>query len=143
MKVFIDTGAFLALADNSDFSHDFATSVYQKILKQKAILYTSNYIIDEVITLIRSRVGHDAAVAFIKGFEISRINVLRITEIDEDLAKNIFTKYKDKQFSFTDCTSFALIDRYAINAVMSLDEHFVQYGYKHSVRHLLLKSKRG
>jgi len=142
MKIFIDTGAFLALADNSDFFHDFTTSAYQKILKQKAIVYTSNYVIDEVITLIRSRVGHDAAVAFIKGFEISRINVLRITEIDEDSAKNIFTKYKDKQFSFTDCTSFALIDRYAINAVMSLDEHFGQYGYRHTVRHLLLKSKR-
>ena len=101
MKVFIDTGAFLALADNSDFSHDFAT-VYKNILKQKAIVHTSNYVIDEVITLIRSRVGHDAAVAFIKGFEISKIHVLRITEIDENLAKNIFTKYRDKKFSFTD-----------------------------------------
>lgn len=143
MKVFIDTGAFLALADNSDFSHDITTSVYQKILKQKAIVYTSNYVIDEVITLIRSRVGHDAAVAFIKGFEISKIPVLRITEIDENLAINIFIKYRDKKFSFTDCTSFALIDRYAINAVMSLDEHFSQYSHKHTVMHLLLKSKQG
>lgn len=141
MKVFIDTGAFLALADNSDFSHDFATSVYENILKQKAIVHTSNYVIDEVITLIRSRVGHDAAVAFIKGFEISKIHVLRITEIDENLAKNIFTKYRDKKFSFTDCTSFALIDRYVMNAVMSLDEHFGQYSYKHTVIHLLRKSK--
>ena len=130
MKVFIDTGAFLALADNSDFSHDFATSVYKNILKQKAIVHTSNYVIDEVITLIRSRVGHDAAVAFIKGFEISKIHVLRITEIDENLAKNIFTKYRDKKFSFTDCTSFVLMKNLKLRKAFTFDEHFKQLGFE-------------
>lgn len=139
MKAFIDTGAFLAIADKSDIFHELSATVYQKVVEQKAILYTSNYIIDETITLIRARVNHNAAVAFIKGLDDSDITILHITEKDEYSAKEIFIKYKDKDFSYTDCTSFTLIDKYSIDAALSLDEHFSQYGYKHKVKHLLAK----
>ncbi len=139
MKVFIDTGAFLAISDKSDIFHELSATVYQKVVEQKAILYTSNYIIDETITLIRARVNHSAAVAFIKGLDDSDITILHITEKDEYSAKEIFIKYKDKDFSYTDCTSFTLIDKYSIDAALSLDEHFSQYGYKHKVKQLLAK----
>ncbi len=139
MKVFIDTGAFLAIADKSDTFHEMAANVFQELAEQKAILYTSNYIIDETITLIRARVNHSAAVAFIKGLEASNIKVLHVTEKDEHSAKEIFIKYKDKDFSFTDCTSFTLIDKHSIDATLTLDEHFSHYGYKHGVKHLLVK----
>ncbi len=49
MKVFIDTGAFLAIADKSDMSHGVVTSIYQQVIEQRAVLYTSNYIIDELM----------------------------------------------------------------------------------------------
>ena len=139
MKSFIDTGDFLAIADKSDTFHELSVAAYQKLVEQKAILYTSNYIIDETITLIRARVNHDAAVAFIKGLDASNIRILHVTEKDEHSAKEIFIKYKDKDFSYTDCTSFAIIDKYSIDAALSLDEHFSQYGYKHRVSHLLVK----
>lgn len=138
MKVFIDTGAFLAISDKSDTHHKTAVSAYQKIVDQKASLYTSNYVIDETITLIRARVSHTAAVAFIKNFEVSDIKVLRVAEKEERMAKKIFIRYKDKGFSFTDCTSFALIEGHSIDAVLSIDEHFEQYGYSHHVKHLLV-----
>lgn len=139
MRAFIDTGAFLAIADKSDTFHEMAANILQELTEQKAILHTSNYIIDETITLIRARVNHNAAVAFIKGLEVSNIKVLHVSEKDEQIAKELFIKYKDKDFSYTDCTSFALIDKYSIDAALSLDEHFSQYGYKHKVSHLLIK----
>ncbi|MEK6680744.1 MAG: hypothetical protein AABY79_02125 [Nitrospirota bacterium] len=52
MKVFIDTGAFLAISDKSDIFHELSATVYQKVVEQKAILYTSNYIIDETSPLL-------------------------------------------------------------------------------------------
>src|SRR3989304_1505928 len=87
MKVFIDTGVFLSISDKSDAFNKLVSSVYKKVAEQNAVLYTSNYIIDETITLIRARVNHKAAVAFIKGFNISNIRMLRITEGDENSAK--------------------------------------------------------
>jgi hypothetical protein len=137
MKVFIDTGAFLALANKPDSLHELTATVYQEALEQNATIITSNYIVDETITLIRARVGHRAAVAFIKSLDVSGIKVLRITEGDEHSAREIFIKYKDKEFSFTDCTCFALIDKHSIDAILSLDAHFGQYGYKNTVKHFL------
>lgn len=108
MKVFIDTGAFLSIADKSDISHELVTTEYQQAVGQKAVLYTSNYVIDETITLIGARVGHKEAASFIKGFNTALIKVLWITKADEKSAKDIFIRYNDKDFSFTDCISFAL-----------------------------------
>lgn len=139
MKVFIDTGAFLAISDKSDTHHKTAVSAYQNIVDQKASLYTSNYVIDETITLIRVRVSHTAAVAFIKNFEVSNIKVLKVAEREERMAKKIFIRYKDKCFSFTDCTSFVFIEGHSLDTVLSIDEHFEQYGYSHHVKHLLLQ----
>jgi len=36
-------------------------------------------------------------------------------------------KYRDKGFSFTDCTSFAVMERFGITEAFALDEHFDQY----------------
>ena len=137
MKVFIDTGAFHALANKSDSLHELVVAVYQDIVDRNAALYTSNYVIDETVTLIRARVSHKAAVVFMNSFDLSRIKLLRVTDVDERSAKQIFITYKDKEFSFTDCTSFSLIDKHDINATLSLDKHFSQYGYKHPIKHLL------
>jgi len=39
-------------------------------------------------------------------------------------------------FSFTDCTSFALIDAKLLDAVLGFDRHFVQYRFRHLVTNL-------
>ncbi len=47
---------------------------------------------------------------------------------DEEFAWRIFRRYDDKAFNFTDCTSFALMDRLDIMMVFTFDQHFEQYG---------------
>ena len=46
----------------------------------------------------------------------------------EERPWGIFEQYEDKGFSFTDCTSFALMERLEINTAFVFDDHFVQYG---------------
>lgn len=41
-------------------------------------------------------------------------------------AYDVYTRYRDKTWSFTDCTSFVLMKRLAITTAISLDEHFRQ-----------------
>ena len=45
----------------------------------------------------------------------------------EQTAKAIFVRYNDKDFSFVDCTSFALIDHHRIDHVLAFDGHFRRF----------------
>jgi len=133
LKVFLDTGAFLALADEDDNYHTPAKSIYSDLLLSKAQLLTSNFVLSETYTLIRSKVSHRAAVEFMKGFDQTGIKVLRVGEAIERTAKVIFVRYDDKDFSFVDCTSFALIDHHRLDHAFAFDSHFRQYRFKKSV----------
>jgi predicted nucleic acid-binding protein len=133
LKVFLDTGAFLALADEDDRYHIAAKSTYTELLQSKAQLLTSNFVLSETYTLIRSRVGHRAAVEFMKRLEQTGIKVLRVSEAIEQTAKAIFVRHDDKDFSFVDCTSFALIDHHRLDHAFAFDGHFRQYRFKRNV----------
>ncbi len=133
MKVFLDTGAFLALADEDDDHHAVAKSVHDRLLATHAQLLTSNFILSETYTLIRFKVGHHVAIEFMRQFDQAGIRVLRVSDAVERAAKAIFARYDDKEFSFVDCTSFALIDHHRLDQAFAFDGHFRQYRFKRHV----------
>jgi predicted nucleic acid-binding protein len=133
LKVFLDTGAFLALADEDDDYHTAAKSIHTGLLQSRVQLLISNFVLAETYTLIRFKVGHHATVDFMKRFDHTKIKVLRVTESIEQAAKAIFVRYDDKDFSFVDCTSFALIDHHRLDQTFAFDTHFRQYRFKRHV----------
>jgi predicted nucleic acid-binding protein len=54
--------------------------------------------------------------------------VIRISKTDEEKARRIIFGYRDKEFSYCDATSFALIERLRIRSAIAFDIHFTQYG---------------
>jgi predicted nucleic acid-binding protein len=56
--------------------------------------------------------------------------IVRIRVRDEDRASAFLTQYDDKNFSMTDALSFAVMERLGLNRALSLDQHFVQYGWQ-------------
>jgi len=134
LKVFIDTGAFCALSIPKDQHNSTAKVIYEQIQCDKAILYTSVYVLDETYTLLKNRGSHATAVKFMDELEKCPINILMISEDIEKSAKNIFRKFDDKRLSFTDCTSFALINKFGFKAVFAFDEHFRYHPYSHPVK---------
>jgi uncharacterized protein len=124
--IFTDTSAWYAYVDKSDAYHSAAT---QFIRLLTIPLITSTYILDEITTLIKAHLGHSAAVRFGEKLRQEQIaKLLRITEQDEQRAWEIFVQYHDKGFSFTDCTSFALMEQLQLDTAFAFDEHFRQYG---------------
>ena len=43
--------------------------------------------------------------------------------------KKIYQGFKDKEWSFTDCTSYVLMKNLAIDIGASFDDHFSQFGF--------------
>jgi uncharacterized protein len=131
MKIFVDTSAWLALNDRNDQYHSEAVSKLKNVTKQKIELITSEYIVDESITIIRYRVSHKAAVVFGDSLMNSTIvTVADITEEERFRAWMLFKKYDDKELSFTDCTSFALMNKLKLRKAFAFDDHFKQIGFE-------------
>jgi predicted nucleic acid-binding protein len=125
-RIFVDTSAWYAIIDKNDQDHAVAVS---KIPILDRPLVTSNYIFDEILTLLQARLGPSIAIPFGQKLWDQEVSALiRITEEDEEKAWRVFRQYADKGSSFTDCTSFALLERLDINTVFAFDDHFVQYG---------------
>ena len=132
-KLFVDTGAWIALNNTKDNHHKNAVNANRDFLDSGYFYVTSDYVLDETYTLLRSDVGHKRAVEF--GNEMTglqkkgKINIVHINQVVHEKAWEIFEKYSDKDFSFTDCTSFIVMELLRINEAFSFDKHFDQYGF--------------
>ena len=125
-SLIIDTGAWYALADRKDPDH---SRVADFLEKQTLPLLTSNFVFDESVTLIRYRLGFAAVKSFGSSLMSGRLaKVVWVDKTDENRAWEIFTHYRDKSFSFTDCTSFAIIQRLKIDSSVAIDDDFRAFG---------------
>jgi len=121
--VFIDTWAWLALANRRDTNHEFAKAYYAKLTTSGCKLVTSDYVLDELITALFRNVVYTSAVQFIESLlaaiTTNRVLLERVTEPRFISAWSLRRKYKDKpDISFTDFTSMA------ISKVFTGDAHF-------------------
>jgi predicted nucleic acid-binding protein len=127
--IFIDTAGFLAIENRRDAHHERALAFRDASLDAGQTFVTSDYVLDESYTLIRLRVGHAVAVQF--GEDVRASRLLRVDHVTPEIVEagwRIFKAFADKEFSFTDCTSFALMERMHIRTAFTFDEHFRQYG---------------
>jgi len=124
--ILIDTSAYYALKDKDDACH---TSAVLFIKTNEFPIATTNFIIIETLNLVNQRLGHRHAVEIGKKlFDPAATEIITVSDDDNARAWRIFQQYKDKGFSFTDCTSFAVMERLKIRAAFTFDEHFRQYG---------------
>lgn len=124
--IVVDTSAYYALKDKDDALHAKAVRFVET---NTCPMATTNLIVIETLNLVNQRLGRRHAVEIGKSmFNPRIINVIKITDEDISEAWRIFQKYDDKGFSFTDCTTFAVMERLKLSSVFAFDEHFRQYG---------------
>jgi predicted nucleic acid-binding protein len=126
--VFLDTSAFFALGRTSDADHDRAVATMRRIAGRHLTVCTSNFIRAETHALILNRRNRHEALRFLQQFDSNSIAVLSVSPADEREARRIIEQYADKDFSYTDATSFALIRRLNVDYALSFDRHFLQFG---------------
>ncbi|MDO8657788.1 MAG: PIN domain-containing protein [Candidatus Levybacteria bacterium] len=130
-KAFIDSSFFKAIIDKKDDFNEKANKILKRLEKENASLITSNYILDESFTLIRTRCGLKMVDEFRKNLASSSqtLKIIRVTIADEAKAWEWFLNDWSK-LSFTDCVSFALMKRLNLTRVATFDEHFKKAGFK-------------
>ena len=134
MYAFLDTGSLVARVSGRDPDHKSVMNLFQNILKgdlDVRILVTTNYIIDEAVTFaVRSTRRHDLGIEILDLVEQSRlIRTEWITHDREERARSLFRERSDKDYSFTDITSFVVMREIGIMQAITFDEHFSQEGF--------------
>jgi len=127
MKVFVDSSALVALIVRNDGHHTDAVEVLQRLTKEAAEVVLSNFVVAEAYNLISSRTNAAKAREWLLN---NTWPVERATPHDEEEARRIIQQYDDKDFSYTDAISFAMIERLDFDLAFTYDHHFRQYGVK-------------
>jgi predicted nucleic acid-binding protein len=101
--VFMDTGGWMACADRADPAHASCRAARDGALESGRTLITTDFVIDETLTLIRFRLGLRAADAWWQQIEGSaRLRWERVESDRFERARQLFIQYRDKDLSFTD-----------------------------------------
>jgi predicted nucleic acid-binding protein len=126
--VFVDTGAYFALTFTGDENHQAARSIYAELATERRQLVTTNFVLAETHALLLNRLNRTIALRVLESIDQSSARIVRVTAADERLAREILRRYRDKDFSLTDATSFVVMERLGFRTAFAFDRHFAQYG---------------
>lgn len=137
-SIFVDSGPLYALNSPRDQYFTKAQRLLEKLQEQDAKLVTTDYVIDEAVTtlLTTKRGGYHFAMNLLDWIFSPRkispqLRVEWITPYRFHKARSIFRRYnRDKIWSFTDCTSYALMHELKLKMAFTFDEHFTQMGFE-------------
>jgi uncharacterized protein len=133
--VFADTSFFFALAAKRDHAHTQATAEYARLVKAGRRLVTTDYVIDETLTLVKLRTEARVALALLERIEQSESVVIEAIDATRfNTAKALFRRHADHDYSFTDCTSFAVMREQKLTDALTTDAHFAEAGFKALLR---------
>lgn len=127
MQVFVDTGVWYAAHVPREPN---CRACRVALGDSSAKFLTTDYVLDEVVTLLNSRGLHRTAVRV--GdllWSQSEATLHRLTDDELQYAWSIFRRFSDKRWSFTDCTSYAVMQRLGVTEALSPDDHFRQFGF--------------
>jgi predicted nucleic acid-binding protein len=132
-KLFIDTWGWVVIHNKREPRHAEVNRFYRNFRFEKGEVYTTDYVLDETITLLFRRLpfnlARDSLTLLNESFEKGYLNLEWISPERFEEAKQLRLKFVDKpMISFTDFTSMAIMKALDIKLVLTGDEHFEETG---------------
>ena len=125
---FVDSSAYFAVVDSTDHNHEAALAISQRLRRARWRLFTSTYIVAETHALLLARLNRRIAAQYLDQMEQTNVRIVVVNAGDLRRAHAIIRQYDDKDFSLTDATSFAVMERLGIRYVFTFDRDFSQFG---------------
>jgi hypothetical protein len=125
--IFVDSSIWYAAKVPEDPDHDAARRL---LIEATSTLIATDYVVDELLTLLVARNQRDIAVRIGGDFFGENSCDLEWVEVDDVWeAWRVFATFDDKTWSFTDCVSYAVMKRLQITEAFALDDDFKQFGF--------------
>lgn len=129
--IFVDSGAFIALAVARDQYHERAVAFHRST---RAVRWTLDAIVGESYTYLRYRYGKEIALTFLQHTDMLRAGGhLQVAFVDKAVsaaAGAVLRQYSDVALSYVDATALAwLRTQPRITRVFGFDEHWRLEGH--------------
>jgi len=131
---FYDTWGFLALADRRDQDHEAAAQADLWRQERGIIVVTTDYVMDETLTTLHAAAGAAVALEFadLLGARVAAERVV-LAEVHGDRRERALAWFRrlapaNPRLSFTDCTSFAVMEELRLEIAFTLDRHLRRPG---------------
>ena len=129
-RVFVDTGAWYAAQVRDDDHHEKAAAIMTRLVRERAALLTTELVMGETYTLLRTRCGFDSAWRFVEAARASaRLEVIPLAAIDVTATYEVLQKHSDQDFSFVDAASFVTMRARRLEHAFAFDRHFKTAGF--------------
>ena len=129
-RVFVDTGAYYGFADADDATHADAMAIASQLTAEHRPLFTTNFVLAETHAICLTRLGRGIAFRLLQDIlQSASTTLVRVSAADERRAQAIIAQQEDKRYSYTDTTSFAVMERLHIPTAFAFDRNFAQYGF--------------
>ena len=121
----------MACADSADPAFEHAIEARDDNLRRGQTLITTDYVVDETLTLLRMRLGLKAAESWWRQIDGSaRLRWEWIDARRAERAREVFFRQDDKEYSFTDCTSMVVMQELKLKRVLTTDRDFARMGFE-------------
>lgn len=105
-RIFADTSALYELIDENARHHREVADFVRENAPNIRLIIT-DYVFDELVTLVMTKLGKSYAVRMGERLLSSEFcSIVKVEQEDLKAAWEVFCRYRDKEWSFTDCTSF-------------------------------------
>jgi predicted nucleic acid-binding protein len=131
-SLFVDTSGWASLFVANQPYYPQAERYFRLALQQQKRIYTTNYIIAELVALLNSplRVSRSRIFEIIDAIKAAAyIEVVHIDDANDTLAWTLCKSRIDKGWSLVDCTSFVVMQQLEIPEALTTDQHFEQAGF--------------
>jgi uncharacterized protein len=130
-RVFVDSGAWLALFSARDDNHAAARLLFQRASDHRVPLITTNLVLAEVHRLLLFRAGPAAASAALARVDDSAlVAVAYASRAHHQAARAWLARLSDQKITYTDATSFAIMDAERCRVAMTFDRDFWLAGFE-------------
>ncbi|MBC6433370.1 type II toxin-antitoxin system VapC family toxin [Nostoc sp. HG1] len=125
--IFVDTSAWFASIVPSDTEHQAASLWVNQNIQP---LLTTDYVVDETLTLLRNRGEMLRAISLGEAFFSDNLTTIYyLTKEDIQQTWQVFCQFSDKNWSFTDCASRVVMNKLHLTQAFTFDHHFRQFGF--------------
>jgi uncharacterized protein len=129
--VFVDSGAWIALALSRDPLHGQAREQWDRLRGAGAALHTSIPVVIETFTFLDRNANRDVALAWKEAIHKPRIVKILPCELrDLEHSWEYFRRQDLHKLSAVDASSFAIMRRMRIRLAYTFDHHFAVVGFR-------------